>query len=369
MTQAPAIALRADTSGTVNPLARLSLRTRVAINVVTVTALIQLVLGAVTFLYFRSTIDQFFNFRLLTRVRWAASDLSTSAAPLDTQVLGDVSDRTLRMVMFNTLVLVVRDDQGNVLGRSEDRTDIARLPLPEATKEGFQLEMVSVPHIGTGEEDRVPARTITVPLTLKDGRKVFLTGAISNAAAAETVSVIGRAVLIVSLFGLVATGTAAWFVTGFSLKPLSSLRHVADQFNLETISEPRAEPAAQPVPELAQITAELQAARERIRQAVQSNERFISNVSHELKTPIAVLRAGPDDRLHRHSPRHSRVCSVRHRRDQAPRHDGRQFPHARVRPLGAHPQLDAAGLSQRRDARNGRPLRRRRQAEQRRHHS
>lgn len=273
--------------------ARLSLRTRVAINVVAVTALIQLVLGAVTFLYFQATIDQFFNARIVARLNWAKDELANSADPLSNELLETISDRSIRMVMFNSLVLIARDDTGKALATSDTHVDPTGLPTPRETPERHEIAIVNLAGIATGGAERAPARTVTVPVTLKDGRHIFLTGAVSNTTAADTISVVGRAVLLVSLFGLVATGAAAWFVTGVSLKPLSRLRNVAEQFNLETISQPpqRGGGSIDPVPELAQLSAELDAARDRIRQAIQANDRFISNVSHELKTPVAVLRA------------------------------------------------------------------------------
>lgn len=270
--------------------ARLSLRSRVAINVVAITALIQLILGMIVFQYFRATIDDFFNNRLHTRLKWAAADITGSPGPITTESLVTVSQRTSRLVAFSSLVLVVRDAAGKVTAHSDPDIDVSH--LPPAAEGGGKPQTAMVPMHGirspTGEADPLPARTITIPFTLNSGERRFLTGAVSNLQTAELTTVVGRAILIASLLGLLATGTATWFITGYALKPLNQLRTVAEQFSLEKLSQPA--PAMNPVPELTQITAELDAARNRIRLAVQANERFISNVSHELKTPVAVLR-------------------------------------------------------------------------------
>lgn len=283
----PGQATRARGSATT----RLSLRTRVALNVVTVTALIQLVLGAITYLYFCSTIDQFFNARLRARAQWAAAELTRSPDPISRATLEAAAASSIRLPLFTNLLLAVRDEHGKIIATSHAQADVSRLPAPSLNGEPVQFAKALVPGIGTRDDEKTPARVATVPLVLTSGRRLLLTAAVSNAAPTETIDVIGRAVLMVSLFGLTATGAAAWFVTGLSLKPLSRLHAVADQFNLETIADSTSDHRPEPVPELAQLASELDAARERIRMALQANDRFISNVSHEIKTPIAVLRA------------------------------------------------------------------------------
>jgi len=274
---------------------RVSLRTRVAANVVAVTAIIQVILGVVVYEYFRSTVDEFFETRLATRVRWAATEL-TAASSRGTvpsnAMLETLSDRTIRQVTFNTLVLVIRDASGRIVATSDTIVDTSALPPPRPLGPAeVRFAMVPMDNLGNSDDEKFPARTATISVTLHGAGPGphYLTGAISNSAASQMNELVGRAVLLASVLGLLATGCAAWFITGLSLKPLEQLNTVAREFSLDRINQP-----AQSVPqfpELSKLADELEAARGRIRLALQANERFIANVSHELKTPVAVLRA------------------------------------------------------------------------------
>jgi two-component system OmpR family sensor kinase len=271
------------------PRTRLSLRTRVAVNVVAVTAIIQFILGVVVFQYFRSTVDEFFSSRLASRLRWAAAEMAQSPGVPNNAEMGRLAEH--RLVLFSSLLLVLRDRDGRVIAVSDPNADISRFTPPKVNGSEVEIEMVPVSGFAlNGADEPLPARTATleVPLPGAPGKRAFITAAVSNASAAEMNQLIGTAVLLASAVGLLATGCAAWFITGLSLKPLNQLHSVAEEFSLERLDKPsQLEPQ---IPELSQLAAELDAARTRIHLALQANERFIANVSHELKTPVAVLR-------------------------------------------------------------------------------
>ena len=162
--------------------ARLSLRTRVAVNVVAVTALIQLILGMVVFQYFRSTINDFFNHRLTTRLNWAAKEVTEVPGELSTNTLATFSDRTIRLVIYNSLVLVARTPEGKVIATSDPSVELTNLPIPHERNREPDIAMVPMKGIGGLQgDDLFPARTITVPVTRNNGERIFLTAAISDA--------------------------------------------------------------------------------------------------------------------------------------------------------------------------------------------
>ena len=96
-----------------------------------------------------------------------------------------------------------------------------------------------------------------------------------------------RTLVVSFLVGAIGTLTATWFISGSSLRPLRKLGAIASSFSPEAI---RAETKPVAVPsELAEFQRELSSARERLSESLRAQDRLISNVSHELKTPIAVL--------------------------------------------------------------------------------
>lgn len=97
-----------------------------------------------------------------------------------------------------------------------------------------------------------------------------------------------RLVGIGAFAALVGGVLAAWVIGGVALEPLRRITETARAMVPERIDATRVE-----IPEVGvevnEARLELNRALDRIEAGYQSQERFISNVSHELKTPIAVL--------------------------------------------------------------------------------
>jgi signal transduction histidine kinase len=71
------------------------------------------------------------------------------------------------------------------------------------------------------------------------------------------------------------------------VKPLTTARRIASQLSPESLKTDIRDDSAPR--EVQQLAAALDDARARMRQAFEAQERFLSNISHELKTPIATL--------------------------------------------------------------------------------
>jgi two-component system heavy metal sensor histidine kinase CusS len=103
-------------------------------------------------------------------------------------------------------------------------------------------------------------------------------------------SAIERPVILLISMGVVASGVAGWLVTGRLLGPLSRLTQMATALRPERLEQDESAPAVS-VSELQSVQQSLRETRESLREAFRAQERFLSNVAHELKTPIAVLLA------------------------------------------------------------------------------
>ncbi|MCA9291319.1 MAG: HAMP domain-containing histidine kinase, partial [Phycisphaerales bacterium] len=96
-----------------------------------------------------------------------------------------------------------------------------------------------------------------------------------------------RLVLVGLPIGLIAAAAAGWFIAGIAVSPLQSLNRFARELTPESLSQ--SVTLDEGGAEVERLQSELNAARERIVSGFRGQERFLSNVSHELKTPIATI--------------------------------------------------------------------------------
>lgn len=99
--------------------------------------------------------------------------------------------------------------------------------------------------------------------------------------------------------GLIAAIATAWFVAKAASRPIHELRRALRDLRPESLDEGSTD---FPTPDfgLPQVRAELVKTRQRMADALNAQERFIANVSHEFRTPIAVLLTETDVLLQTH---------------------------------------------------------------------
>ena len=84
-------------------------------------------------------------------------------------------------------------------------------------------------------------------------------------------------------------GAVAWFVTGRALHPVEAMRAEADAITHSTLHRRVPEPAA--VDEVGRLARTLNAMLDRLESSAERQRRFVADASHELRTPVATLRA------------------------------------------------------------------------------
>jgi two-component system heavy metal sensor histidine kinase CusS len=86
---------------------------------------------------------------------------------------------------------------------------------------------------------------------------------------------------------LAAVAIASWFMARRALRPIDHITNAVRQLTVDRLGQRLGPPA--PKGDLAQMVVSLNEMLDRIEKGFHSHERFVAEVSHELKTPISVL--------------------------------------------------------------------------------
>lgn len=96
---------------------------------------------------------------------------------------------------------------------------------------------------------------------------------------------------VAALATVVLRGVTMWWSVGRTLEPVRAIRTEMDQIVTATDLHRRV-PVPTPMDEIQQLTVSVNATLDRLERAVEQQRRFVSDVSHELRSPITGLQTG-----------------------------------------------------------------------------
>jgi signal transduction histidine kinase len=194
------------------------------------------------------------------------------------------------------LVMRARSVQGETIARWPDRDpslEISAPASPDAPEHLlFATQRLQAP---SDEDDTVaPIRFRSASMTIHtvEGISYQLDFGASLELADRFTSVMGRILGAGLLVGILGAGIAGWIVAGRASRRIERVTREVERVSPTRLDEPRELPT--PLTgddEIGQMGAAVDAMLKRLASAFRSQEYFISNVSHELKTPIASLLA------------------------------------------------------------------------------
>lgn len=271
---------------------RISLRVRLTLWAVLIFCLISTATQAISWLYMRSGMSRSLDGMLLDRAEVIALELGAELPDVQgtrAQALRGALDRYVQSERFQVDVL---DGNGATIlahDRLEDGgpAEWAELTLPAIPEPGgirfFVPRATRDPPPGTLPLERA----VAVGVIGSDGREYAVVVASTSAVLRERMGSITTLTIVSTLVGAIAAGVSGWFIAGVAVAPFARLRDLAKQLEPRTISrEIRVDSS---ISEVARLSLELEHARRRLERGFASQERFLSNVSHEIKTPIAVM--------------------------------------------------------------------------------
>ncbi len=271
------------------PRSRFSLRLRLTLWTVVVFSLIQWASAGLFYLYFVRANDDMFSRMLLERSAVAAEQISEAIPNINRQTADSIAGDTLRGVWLGRFTVDVFADSttGSVFGEARSRIDPTVIPKALFTDDDKPfLTMLGLDVLD--EPDPGARNAPTVFRAVRHGdQRLVLALAVNDAYLRNQRTLTFKVLLLGSIVGPIAAGVAGWLIAGIAVAPFAKLGGVAQRLKPDALEEKIEVQSADS--EVAELTRQLDLARESIREGFAAQERFLSNVSHEIKTPIATM--------------------------------------------------------------------------------
>ncbi|MDX6373186.1 MAG: hypothetical protein QOD98_2174 [Nocardioidaceae bacterium] len=265
---------------------RLSVRARTTIAAVGVLLPVLAVAGAAGVLFQRDDLASGVSALAEAQARGLARDVVEGSV---SSSLGGQED----------VVQVVSLADGSVVASSPGAQGDALLPPPPGSAPVHSRVTEAI----SGEPDQYTA----VALRAGDGSSYVVVARSLESVDAATASTTGLLV-VGGLLVLVTVASLTWVATGRALSPVEAMRRRAASISADALGSRLPVPASDD--EVARLATTLNDLLERIDLANQTQRRFVADASHELRSPVATMRALLEsDRIAAHPGGHEGLSS------------------------------------------------------------
>lgn len=268
---------------------QLPLRIRLMLWMLAIFLIVQLSIAFVFRLYLARAIEEFFAEQAVERVDMIAETIAPIAATLTDQELETLVSTRFMNRPNEAIRIDVLDSSGSpVASNRPPAVPLDPLLFHRAadSDDPFSVRSRVRPIDRRATPDRISIAKVPAP----GGREFLVVLTTSDSSAARMQELTTRMIIGTIPVGILPIALSAYLIAGFAVRPLADIRDLAQRLSPESIDQSiENEPAAS---EVSDVRKELELARQRIEAGFAAQERFMSNVSHELKTPIAVVLTG-----------------------------------------------------------------------------
>ncbi len=270
---------------------RLSMRLRLTLWVVLINTLVIFSTELVFWLYQTSAIEQATNERRIRRSRMIAAELRPYVPDNIAQRLAGVSSELTRQFIGERFMIEVFDSSGQSLASTgPERLDAATINLHRVLASDSPFVVKLEPGaIWPRSESETPTRIVTTTMRGSDGNTYAIALAVTDSFVDDQVRYLRSVFIVLLLVGVIAAGISGWFIASIAVAPFERLRRLASNLMPDASTTSLAVDSVGGSSEVMRLAEELDLARARVRDRFAAQDRFISNVSHEIKTPIAVM--------------------------------------------------------------------------------
>ena len=267
----------------------ISLRLRLTLWIVVFFTAIQWVTCGVFWLYQSASINHIFNRMLAERGEAFAAELASALPDLSKSELDKRVNEAVRSVQYESFLIDVFGARGE--HAVSDASPMVRgdsLPLERAFASTVPIPVRS-PGWAPGMErwNEQSTRSMVVSVNGSDGLPYAVFVSTSDLFAREQLALVRRVLLTSAAIVPLAAVLSGWFIAGVAVAPFRRAQMLVRQLWPQTLDKSIRVDASST--EVSALADELEQARVRIQEAFAAQERFLSNVSHEIKTPIAVM--------------------------------------------------------------------------------
>ncbi|MGH7245256.1 MAG: sensor histidine kinase [Phycisphaerales bacterium] len=268
---------------------QLPLRVRLMLWMLAIFLIVQLSIAFVFRLYLARAIEDFFAERAVERVQMIAEAIRPDLPFVTDRRLSSLATTRFRFHIGEEIKIDVLDSSGTPIATNA----IPAVVLDSATflrADDMETAFSYRSHIRPADRNMTPDRIAVARIVAPDKQEFFVVLTISDSSATTMQDLTTRMIMATIPVGILPIALSAYLIAGFAVRPLADIRDLAQRLSPESIDQSiENAPAAS---EVSDVRKELERARQRIEAGFAAQERFMSNVSHELKTPIAVVLTG-----------------------------------------------------------------------------
>jgi len=176
---------------------------------------------------------------------------------------------------------IVRDRDGRTVAQTEQLQRFSPLPTPLALTPQPQFDSLTLPN-----RDHMRRLTVVIPTTVGD-YSLMLLAELEHID--EELGLVVKTLLITVPATLILAAALAYFLAYKALAPVEHLRQLTDEITAERLDQRL--PVHNPADELGLLAQTINSMIARLERSFEKVRRFTADASHELRTPITVIRS------------------------------------------------------------------------------
>jgi signal transduction histidine kinase len=215
-----------------------------------------------------------------------ASQIEVSLTPSSNGHFKDISDSTLTGLARTEAAAQLLLADGTVVEHSGDKVSATPMVDPAFIKTAATSSRALMATIlADGERFRI--LLVRVP-----GTERFILVGESTEGSDASLWRLALVMLFTGPLALLAAGAGGWFLAGRALRPVAEMTTTAASIGIDQLDERVPTPSGND--EIAALALTLNRMLERLEAGVRDKRRLVADASHELQTPLAVMRAELD---------------------------------------------------------------------------